>query len=97
MVATQTILVCQNKTCRKSGSKQVLAAFEHHSLPNTDIVASGCLGQCGNGPMVLILPDEIWYHKLNPDEVQAIVIRHLQQGTPIKSMLYRKFPPSQTR
>jgi len=96
MVSYQTVLVCQNKTCRNSGSKEVLAAFEHHSLANTDIVACGCLGQCGNGPMVLILPDEIWYHKLNPDEVQAIVTRHLQQGTPIKAMLYKKFHPSQT-
>jgi (2Fe-2S) ferredoxin len=59
-----------------------------------DITVTGChcLGQCGNGPMVLVLPDQIWYHRIHPDEVAAIV-QHLQSGRPLLKLLYPKFHP----
>ncbi len=91
--SAKTVLVCQNKTCRKQGAAKVLAAFEENAIASTTIQPSSCLGQCGNGPMVLVLPDEVWYERVRPDEVPAIVKRHLQEGNPIASMLYRKFHP----
>ncbi len=49
------------------------------------------MGQCGNGPMVRVLPDDIWYGQVRPDEVPAIVEHHLQNGQPIRAMLYARF------
>jgi len=86
------VLVCQNRTCRKQGSEQVLAAFQSQS-GSSEIVASGCLGQCGNGPMVLVQPDQVWYCRLQPDEVPTVVTRHLQGGEPVRGMLYSKVHP----
>lgn len=40
--------------------------------------------------MVLVLPDEVWYAKVHPDEVRAVVERHFRQGQPVQAMLYRK-------
>jgi (2Fe-2S) ferredoxin len=61
--------------------------------PVTDITVIGChcLGQCGNGPMVLVMPERVWYHRVHPDEVPAIVQQHLQQGKWLKGLLYPKF------
>ncbi|AFY81501.1 (2Fe-2S) ferredoxin domain-containing protein [Oscillatoria acuminata] len=87
------VLICTNRTCRKQGSQKVLAAFQSLPIPDVTIESSSCLGQCGNGPMVLILPDEIWYSQVQPDEVRAVVERHLQRGIPVKGMLYPKFHP----
>lgn len=70
----------------------MLAAFQQ-ALEGVTIQASGCLGQCGNGPMVLILPEQVWYCQVHPDEVPTVIQRHVQQGTPVKAMLYRKFHP----
>jgi (2Fe-2S) ferredoxin len=70
-----------------------LAAFQQADVPGWDVVASSCLGQCGNGPMVLVLPEEIWYCRVHPDEVAAVVEQHLRQGKAIAAMLYRKFHP----
>lgn len=90
------IKVCQNRTCRQQGAAKVLAAFRSHPVPNFTVIASGCLGQCGNGPMVVILPEQIWYSRIQPVEVPAIVERHLRGGKPIKAMLYHRFhPPSE--
>jgi (2Fe-2S) ferredoxin len=83
-------LICQSNACRKGGSAKVLTAFQAMQ-PEASVMASVCLGQCGNGPMVLILPEQVWYDRVQPDEVPAIVQRHLEEGKPIKAMLYRRF------
>ncbi|MFM7426160.1 MAG: (2Fe-2S) ferredoxin domain-containing protein [Elainella sp.] len=59
-----------------------------------DITVTGChcLGECGNGPMVLVLPEQIWYYRIHPDEVAAIV-QHLQRGELLPKLLYPKFHP----
>ncbi|MDX2212985.1 MAG: (2Fe-2S) ferredoxin domain-containing protein [Oculatellaceae cyanobacterium bins.114] len=87
----KTVLICQSKACRKGGSERVLAAFQAIAVSDVEVVASSCLGQCGNGPMVLILPDEVWYSRVSPEEVPAVGDRHLQQGIPVRAMLYHKF------
>ncbi len=89
------IMVCKNRTCLKQGSARVLAAFQTQPLPNATVVASPCLGQCGNGPMVRVLPEDIWYWRVSPEEVPAIVERHLIQGHPIRAMLYPGFHRSE--
>ena len=89
----RTILVCQGHTCNLSNSVQVLVAFQVNSPPDIKIVGCGCLGQCGNGPMVLILPEQTWYSGVSCEAVTMILEQHLQLKKPVASMLYRKFHP----
>lgn len=49
------------------------------------------MGQCGNGPMIRVLPEDVWYHQVRPDEVPAIIQRHLIGGQPVQAMLYPGF------
>ncbi|MGB7440167.1 MAG: (2Fe-2S) ferredoxin domain-containing protein [Coleofasciculaceae cyanobacterium] len=93
-IASKSILVCQNTTCCKQGSAQVLASFTTNSIAGVEVAGCGCLGQCGNGPMVLVLPEHIWYNHVAPDEVSRVVKQHLRGGKPVESMLYRKFHPA---
>lgn len=74
------VLICQGKACRKSGSQKVLAAFRAQAVNGIEIVASGCLGRCGNGPMVLVLPEGVWYRQVLLEEVGAICDA-IQPGT----------------
>lgn len=87
------VLVCQNRTCSKQGAGKVLAAFQAHALPGVTVTGSSCLGQCGMGPMVLVTPEQVWYSNVHPDEVPAVVKRHLLEGRPVAAMLYPKFHP----
>ena len=89
--SSRQVLVCQNRTCRKQSAAKVLAAFQQLSDAEIEVVASSCLGQCGSGPMVLVLPEEVWYCGVCPQEVVAITEQHLRGGKPIEAMLYRKF------
>jgi (2Fe-2S) ferredoxin len=87
------VRVCQNRTCKKQGAKEVLAAFEALPVTDVSVTGSGCLGQCGNGPMVLILPDMVWYSGVQPQEVRLVVEQHLLGGQKVKQMLYYRFHP----
>ncbi|MEC4986372.1 MAG: (2Fe-2S) ferredoxin domain-containing protein [Oscillatoria sp. PMC 1068.18] len=89
-IVRKTVLVCQNRTCRKQGSAKVLTAFQQNSVPDVEVVGCGCLGQCGNGPMVLVLPEKVWYCGVHSQEVQAVVTEHLQGSHPIQAMFCRK-------
>jgi (2Fe-2S) ferredoxin len=86
-----TVRICQHNSCRKQGAVKVLKAFQSLAPADVEIESCRCLGQCGNGAMVLVLPAQIWYDRVLPEEVGAIVDRHLISGKPIQAMLYRKF------
>jgi (2Fe-2S) ferredoxin len=67
------ILICQHLTCRKQGAAKVLAAVREHALPGITYQGCGCLGRCGNGPNVLVLPAQIWYHRVRPQDIPTIL------------------------
>jgi (2Fe-2S) ferredoxin len=91
-----TILICQHVTCRQQGATDVLAAFQLEASSQFTVQPVGCLGQCGNGPMVLILPEETWYCGVVRSDVPKILKQHLQSGQVVTEKLYPKFHPIPT-
>ncbi|NEO27170.1 MAG: (2Fe-2S) ferredoxin domain-containing protein, partial [Kamptonema sp. SIO4C4] len=70
----RTVLVCQNCTCLSRQADKVLASFKAADLPeDVEIVPSGCLGQCNMGANARIVPEETWYCRLTPEDVEKIV------------------------
>jgi (2Fe-2S) ferredoxin len=86
------VLVCQHRTCTKDGAGAVLRVFQGRQIQNVVqnvvIEACGCLGLCGSGPMVLLLPDNIYYWRITPQKAQKIIETHLIENTPISSMMH---------
>jgi (2Fe-2S) ferredoxin len=74
--SAERVLICQNTACRKTGAAKVLKAFQAKLDPQETALGCGCLGQCGNGPMVLVLPDQIWYYQVHVEQVSAIIECH---------------------
>ncbi|BAY81777.1 hypothetical protein NIES267_12540 [Calothrix parasitica NIES-267] len=89
----KTVRVCQNRTCKKQGAVKVLAAFEENPVSEVTVISSSCLGQCGNGPMVLVLPEMVWYSNVRPSEVKKVIEQHLLGGCIVQQMLYHRFHP----
>ncbi len=92
---SKTMLICQNITCAKQGSLELLNILQQMCPPEVDLEPVGCLGQCGSGPMLLVMPDKIWYAHVQPEDLKIIIESHLYRGKPFQSKLYRKFHPSQ--
>ncbi|MBW4698039.1 MAG: (2Fe-2S) ferredoxin domain-containing protein [Aphanocapsa lilacina HA4352-LM1] len=99
------IFACQNRTCRRDGSSTVLAALQSELTrcglsAQVELQATGCLSQCGNGPMLLVVQtatgQQIWYDRVRPEEIPLVVRRHLIEGKPVTDMLYRVKHPKRS-
>lgn len=89
--STSRILVCLGRSCRKYGSEKVFANFQANLPTEVELVSVMCFGQCGNGAMVLVEPEQTWYWQVHPDEVAVVIKQHLVGKKPVKEMLYPKF------
>lgn len=50
---------------------------------------SGCFSQCGNGPMVVVYPEGVWYCAVSPADAPEIVASHLVGGAPVERLRFR--------
>ena len=48
--------------------------------------AAGCLNRCGEGPVAVVYPDDVWYRYANIDDVNEIVEEHLQHGRVVERL-----------
>ncbi|PZU96555.1 MAG: NADH dehydrogenase (ubiquinone) subunit [Pseudanabaena sp.] len=92
-ISPRRVLVCQYRTCRKDGAEQVLVALQQQVIENVTVEACGCLGLCGSGPMVLILPDQVYYWRMNPQKIQKVTESHLLANQPIATMMHPRLHP----
>lgn len=82
------VLVCQHTSCTEAGSPALLAAFSAAELPDdVEVIATGCQGQCSVAPTVRIVPEEIWYYRVQLTDVSIIVEEHLKGGQPVQAKL----------
>jgi (2Fe-2S) ferredoxin len=54
---------------------------------------SGCMDQCGNGPMVVVYPENVWYCRVKPDDAEEIFYQHLVGGRPVERLRYHPLQP----
>ncbi|KAH7277880.1 hypothetical protein KP509_38G013000 [Ceratopteris richardii] len=59
------VRVCTHRTCRKSGSLDTVELLRGLASPNISVESCGCLGRCGMGPNLVILPKGIFVSHCN--------------------------------
>ena len=53
------------------------------------MVRSGCFGLCNLGPVVKIVPGDVMYVKVTPDDAREIVSEHIMKGNKVERLLYK--------
>lgn len=53
------IRVCVNRACARCGSMETFNFITGLAPPNVKVKSCGCLGRCGSGPNLVVLPAEI--------------------------------------
>ncbi len=90
------VFVCvSGKTCPEQGSGAVLDALkdeikEKGLKGSIRINKSGCLGQCGHGPMVVVYPQGNWYCQVSEKDAKEIIEKDLIEGKQVNHLLYKK-------
>ncbi len=85
------VVVCQGRSCRKYHAEKVFSNFQQNLPTDVELMSVPCLGQCGNGTMVVVEFDQTWYSEVHPDEVETVIQQHIIGKSPVKEMLYPKF------
>lgn len=88
------VTVCQHRSCLRNGSDRVLAKFQDYQSANVMVNGCECQGQCGSGPTVRVMPDNVWYCQVKPEHVEAIVAQHLHGGEPVEAVLNPRIHPT---
>ena len=87
------VMLCAGTACVSNRSfelKQAIEAeLEKHSLTNeVSVVMTGCNGFCAVGPVMTVMPDEIFYHSLKPEDIPHLVEEHFLKGRPVERLMY---------
>lgn len=85
------VVVCTNRTCTEMGSPGVLERLRQEARDSEHcdarITRSSCLGRCGDGPMVAVYPDGIWYGDVASDDAERIVADHLDRDRIVSDLV----------
>ena len=89
----RTVSVTNGTDGRTRGSQKVVRAFveeiERRGLrEKVEVKSTGCHGFCEKEPAALILPEEIYYAGVKPEDVPEIVSQTLANGKIIERLLY---------
>jgi (2Fe-2S) ferredoxin len=76
------ILVCQKSDCRKRGGNRMLQELEQvlrdRNLQDCVVLEpTGCLKRCSKAPNFVVLPGKNFYNRVRPDEIAALLQKHL--------------------
>lgn len=88
------VFVCTSgKTCPLAGSLEVHATLKKAVAAaglkgQVRVNHSGCMNQCGNGPMVVVYPEDVWYAHVDEPGAVRIVDEHLVRGEPVDDYRY---------
>jgi len=85
------VAVCTNQTCAQDGAPAVLERLRQAARDSdqcdTRITRTSCLGRCGEGPMVAVYPDGVWYGGVGEDDAGSIVSDHLDRDRIVSELV----------
>ena len=53
-------------------------------------LTSSCLDECGTGPTVCVMPDQVWYAGVQTEDVGEIIESHLVGNRPVTRLLLKR-------
>lgn len=99
------VLVCTNEreeghpkgSCARCGSVEVRERLkelvaEKGLKGQARVLKTSCLDICSGGPIVCVMPDNVWYEGVRVEDAEEIVESHLGRGEPVARLLIPEAP-----
>lgn len=87
------VLVCAGGGCVSADCHEVkdalLQSLKENGLEDQVLVSeTGCIGTCNLGPVMVVMPEEVFYTRLRPKHIPEIVKSHLVEGNILINRTY---------
>jgi NADH:ubiquinone oxidoreductase subunit F (NADH-binding)/(2Fe-2S) ferredoxin/NAD-dependent dihydropyrimidine dehydrogenase PreA subunit len=87
------IMVCGGTGCIASGADLLIdelnKVLKEKGYDNeVAVVKTGCFGFCGQGPIVKIHPDNVFYVQVQKEDAAEIIEEHIIKGRKVERLLY---------
>src|SRR5574344_1508191 len=87
------LLCCGGTGCHASNSQELMQnlrdEIEKAGLADdVKVVQTGCFGFCAQGPIVKIMPDNVFYVQVTPEDAKEIVQKHIVGHEVVERLLY---------
>ncbi len=88
-----TVLVCGGTGCMASDSNEMVIQLKQRikelKMENeVTIIKTGCFGFCGQGPIIKIQPDNVFYVKVKLEDIEEIITEHIVKGRVVERLLF---------
>ncbi|MDH5384560.1 MAG: FAD-dependent oxidoreductase [Candidatus Aminicenantes bacterium] len=87
------LMICAGTACVSNKSFKVKEVLEEELRKQelekeVLIVMTGCNGFCAVGPVMVVMPDGIFYHSVTEDVIPHLVEEHFLKGRPVKNLMF---------
>ena len=87
------ILCCGGTGCHASASQTLMANLRDEIKAagleaDVKVVQTGCFGFCAQGPIVKVMPDNVFYVQVTPEDAKEIVQKHIVGHEVVERLLY---------
>ncbi len=92
------ILVCVNTECVVQGSAALMAALRQKLKDRgldreIQTTKTSCLRRCGDGPLLVVYPDGVWYRGVKLSDLDEIIDQHLCGNRPVARLIDQVMTP----
>jgi NADH:ubiquinone oxidoreductase subunit F (NADH-binding)/(2Fe-2S) ferredoxin len=87
------LLVCGGTGCMASDSQLMIDMLkakvqELNMQEEVQVIKTGCFGFCGQGPIIKVQPDNVFYVKVKLTDIDEIFEEHIVKGRVVKRLLF---------
>jgi (2Fe-2S) ferredoxin len=88
------LFLCNGASCKLLGAEESTAAIrlaisEYGLSEEIHTTKTLCNGRCKDGPVIIAMPDGIWFKKINAEKADGFVKEFLVEGiVPAEKILY---------
>lgn len=87
------LMLCTGTGCMAGGAYHIKDALEKELekqglKDEVAVVQTGCNGFCGQGPLMVVEPEKIFYGWLKPEDIPYLIKEHFLKGRPVKKFMF---------
>ncbi|MCQ2379985.1 MAG: NADH-quinone oxidoreductase subunit NuoF [Victivallaceae bacterium] len=91
--AKKDIFCCGGTGCHASSSNELIDRLrklidERGLSADVKVIQTGCFGFCAQGPIVKVMPDNVFYVQVTPADADEIVEKHIVNKEIVERLLY---------